>query len=149
MNTSVQKRLAAQISGCSPKRVIFDNTKLSVIKEALTRADIRDLIESGAITVRQKNGQSRVRARYTAAQKSRGLRKGPGSRKGSSNARENTKDAWVRKVRLMRVFAKDLVTRNKITTQSYRNLYRKIKANVFKDRTAIKLYLEENGLFVK
>ena len=50
-----QKRLAAYILKCSPKKVKFDETKLEEIKEAITKADIRGLIAQGII---RKNGRA-------------------------------------------------------------------------------------------
>ena len=41
MELKVQKRLAAQIFQCSPKRVIFNPEKLTEIKEGITKGDVR------------------------------------------------------------------------------------------------------------
>ena len=60
MNLIVQKRIAADILGCSKKRVVFDQERLSDIKEAITKADLRGLVSEGAIHKVQKKGVSRV-----------------------------------------------------------------------------------------
>ena len=39
-----QKRIAAQVLKCSPKKIVFDTEKLSEIKEAITKQDIKTLI---------------------------------------------------------------------------------------------------------
>jgi len=44
MKLNLQKRLAAQILKCSEKRIQLDTTRLSDIKEAITKADIKSLI---------------------------------------------------------------------------------------------------------
>ena len=40
MNLNLQKRLAANVIGCSEKRVVFDPSRLEDIKEAITKTDI-------------------------------------------------------------------------------------------------------------
>jgi large subunit ribosomal protein L19e len=149
MELNKQKKLASVILKCSPKRVWLDPGKLASIKDALTRSDLKDLIGNGSIQKVPSQGQSRVRARQIAHQKSRGLQKGPGSRKGTANARLPTKLVWMRRVRLQRDFAKQLRDTNKVTPEVYRALYVKIKSNIFKDRNSLKLYLNDNGLFKK
>ena len=45
MELKVQKRLSAQVMGCSEKRVIFDPARLNDIKEAITKKDIKLLVK--------------------------------------------------------------------------------------------------------
>jgi len=147
MNLKVQKNIAAKVLKCSPQRVMFATDKLATIKEALTRADIRDLINSNIITVKPIVNTSRGRARHIHAQKVKGLRVGVGSRKGTPNARLNIKEAWATKMRNMRPFISQLRANGRISTSVYRNLYGKVKGNYFRNRQHIILYLEENNLF--
>ena len=44
MELKIQKRLAAQILKCSQHKIVFDNSKLKDIKEAITKVDIKTLI---------------------------------------------------------------------------------------------------------
>ncbi len=145
----VQKRLAGKVLKCSPKRVRFDPEKLTEIKEAITRHDIKLLIGKKVITSIQKKGVSRSRANKILTQKRKGLRKGIGSRKGTANARENTKDVWMAKIRKQRAFIKKLYLSQTLDTRTYRDLYRKCKGNFFRSVRHIKLYLEEHKVFKK
>ncbi|MHC1587692.1 MAG: 50S ribosomal protein L19e domain-containing protein, partial [Candidatus Syntropharchaeia archaeon] len=63
---SNQRRLAADILGVGIKRVWLNPELVEEIAAALTREDIRGLIESGAIKRKQKKGVSRGRARMLA-----------------------------------------------------------------------------------
>ena len=54
---NLQKRLAANILKCSPKRIHFDPTKLTEIKEAITKADMRNLIKKAVITEKPEKGR--------------------------------------------------------------------------------------------
>jgi large subunit ribosomal protein L19e len=147
MELKTQKRIAASVLKTSPKKVVFDTTKLSQVKEALTRADIKDLVNSNVIAKKNVNEASRVRARKIQRQKSKGLRKGVGSRKGTANARLKKKDAWMVAVRTQRELIRELREKSKISVATYRKLYAKVKGNFFRNKRHIKQYLEEHKLF--
>jgi large subunit ribosomal protein L19e len=143
----LQRRLAAQVLGCSPKRVLFDENRLEEIKEAITASDIRNLISSGAIIQLQKTGISRSRANKRKSQKAKGRRRGQGSRKGRASARGDTpKRIWINKVRLQRRFINSLRKSNKINKNVYRELYGKVKGGYFRSKRHITLYLEEQDI---
>lgn len=147
MNT--QKKLAGKILKCSPKRIKLDPARKDEIKEAITKHDVKLLIGKKAIKGTQKKGVSRARANKILKQKKKGLRKSHGSRKGTTNARSNTKTTWVIKIRKQRELIKRLHTSKKIDTKTYRELYKKCKGNFFRSVRHIKIYLEEHGMFKK
>jgi len=144
MNLKVQKRLAAQILNCSPKRVIFDNDRLEDIKQAITKRDLRLLVGDGAIREHPMNATSKVRVRKLKIQKSKGRRKGPGSKKGSFHARFKSKMVWMNNIRVQRAFLKLLATKKIITGKAYRELYLKSKGGYFRSKRHIKLFLAEH-----
>lgn len=145
----IQKRLASQVLDVSPKRVKFDNDRLADIKEAITKTDIRQLVSEKAITKVQEKGVSRGRARKLKVQKSKGLRKGPGSRQGKATARLPRKEAWMSKVRSQRKLLSELKLKGLISLKTYRDIYLKSKGGFFRSTRHIKLFLEEHDLFVK
>lgn len=149
MNLNLQKRLAACVIGCSEKRVIFDPTRLEDIKEAITKTDIRLLVGERAIKEKPKKSVSRVRANKRRIQKSKGLRKGEGRRKGKVTARETKKEAWMKKIRAQRKFINNLKTREVIAHKVYQELYTKSKGGFFRSINHIKLYLTERNMFLK
>ena len=143
----IQKRLAAQIMNVSPKRVKFDNQRLADINEAITKTDVRQLISDKAITKVQEKGVSAGRARKLKVQKSKGLRKGPGSRQGKSTARLPRKESWMAKVRAQRKLLAELKGKGLLSLKNYRNIYLKSKGGFFRSAKHIKLYLGEHKLF--
>jgi len=143
MKVDNQKRLAARILKCSKKRIKFDPDRLSDIKEAITKADIKGLIKDKAITKIHARGVSRGRARKRLVQKRKGKQKGEGSRKGSQSARLPSKKRWMNKIRAQRAFLKMLKEKKIIDDKLYRDLYLKSKGGFFRSRRHIKLYLEE------
>ncbi|MBT4540328.1 50S ribosomal protein L19e [Candidatus Woesearchaeota archaeon] len=148
MKLVVQKRIAADIMKCSGKRVKLDPDRLSDVKEAITKADIRSLIKEGAVKKQQKKGVSRVRAKKRQIQRSKGRQRGTGKRKGTAKARAPKKEVWMRKIRLQRTFLKELKEKTLLTTQVYRILYLKAKGGFFRSRNHLKNYIDEHKLFV-
>lgn len=144
-----QKRLAAIILKCSPKRVWFDPERLEEIKEGITKFDIRSLIKDKAIIRKRVNAKSRSGARRRAVQKRKGRLKGPSSRKGKRTARLPKKKAWMNKIRLMRKFLRELKEKGIISQRDYRKLYLKAKGGFFRSKRHIKLYIEEEGMVKK
>ena len=144
-----QKRIAAKIMKTSPRKVKFSNERLADIKEAITKTDVRALIGEKAIKKQQAKGISRVRANKIKVQKSKGLRKGPGSRQGKRTAREPRKVTWMNKIRLQRTFIKELKEKELISNETYRDVYMKSKGGFFRSKRHIKIFLEDKNLFSK
>jgi len=139
-----KKRLAAKLLKTSPKKIKFAADAMEDIKKAITRSDIRGLIATQQITKSKKPQQSRFRARKIAVQKTKGRRKGQGSRKGKKHSKITRKENWMVKVRNQREFLRKLRAGDLITSQNYRLTYSKIKGGFFRNKRHLKLYLEEN-----
>ena len=140
------KKLAASVSGCSPKRIKYDTSRLDEIKEAITKADVRSLINKGAIRVVQKKGTSRFRAKKTHIQRVKGRMRGHGSRKGNATARSPSKRDWINRIRLLRQVIKNFKDKKLISNQTYRDLYLKAKGGFFRSKRHMRLYMDERGL---
>ncbi len=147
MELKVQKRLAAQILHCSPKRVIFDTEQLAEIKEGITKGDVRSLVKKGVVKSVQKVGISRGRAKFRQKQRTKGRQRGHGTRKGTKNARLSQKRQWINRVRVQRMFLKELRDKKMIQTQIYHTLYMKAKGGFFRSLRHLKIYMNENKLF--
>lgn len=143
MNLKNKKRIAAQLLKAGTKRVWFNPDKLSEIKEAITKEDIRNLIREGSIRVKQKKGISRFRVRKILIQKRKGRRQGPGTRKGKATARLSRKSDWMNRVRKQRELARILKDKKVLTSKEYSDLRAKIKGGYFRSKRHLKLYLEE------
>ncbi len=149
MKLKIQKRLAANVLGCSEGRVKFDTDRLDEIKESITNADIKSLINDSAIYCTPKKGVSRVRARKIQKQKSKGKMRGHGSRKGKKTARLPRKQKWMDKIRAQRTLLKNLKDKDIIKKEIYKELYKKAQGGFFRNVRHIKLYIEEHGLVEK
>ena len=144
-----KKRLAAKILKTSIKKIKFKADALEDIKKAITRSDLRGLIAVKSIQKSKSPEQSRVRARKTSIQKSKGRRKGKGSKKGGKFSIVSRKRRWISKIRAQRDFLKALKEKGKLSTKDYRSLYSKSKGGYFRNKRHIKLYITEHNLIEK
>lgn len=144
MTLKTVKRLAAQILKVGEKRVWIDPEQYDRVSSAITKEDVRRLINDGVITAKPKKGISKGRKRKVQKQRKRGLRKGAGSRKGHKTSK--SKDEWVKKVRALRKFLVELRKRRVITKNVYRKLYLMVKSGAFKSRAQLKAYISEKKL---
>lgn len=149
MELKVQKRLAAHVLKCSEKNVWFDDSMLDEIKEAITKADIRSLVNRGVIQLKVKQHHSRGRSRLISIQKRKGRRRGHGSRKGKAGARSPAKLDWMNRIRTQRDFLSVLKEKSLVSKQDYRMLYNKCKGGFFRSRRHLKIFIEEHNLFIK
>lgn len=142
----VQRRLSARILKCGTNRIKFDTESLEEIKEAITKNDLRSLINNGIISKKATKSTSRFWARERKSQKSHGKQKGYGSRKGRKTARNHPKTAWMNRVRLQREFLKSLRNSKTISSTNYHELYMKSKGGFFRSLRHMKLYVAEKGI---
>jgi len=147
MKLNKQKKLASKVFKSGIKRIKFNAEKLTEIKDAITRSDIRALKISKAIKTKQKRSVSRGNARKILKQKRKGRKANAGSRKGKKTARLTKKKKWIGKVRIQREFVKQLRDNKIISLSTYRQSYLKIKGGFFRSKNHIKTYLTENKLF--
>ncbi len=129
-----QRRMASAVLKCGQHRVWMDPDRSEEIAGAVTRADVRRLASGGAIEAKPILGVSRGRARHTAAQKAKGRRIGPGSRKGAKYARKPRKERWIQLIRPMRQELRGLREDEKIDRRTYREYYRRAKGGQFRSR---------------
>ncbi len=146
MDLKNQRRLASELLGCGENRIWIDPSRNEDVGEAITRADVRRLINDKAIRARQKKGVSRGRARYIQGQKKKGKRKGQGSRKGAKGARTPKKQAWIATIRPIRAQLREYRDSGKIDLRTYRKMYRRAKGGMFKNKSRLRAHLKTEGL---
>lgn len=146
MNLKNQRRLAADILSCGESRIWMDHENIEEISKAVTRRDISNLAKQGLIKTKRVKGNSRGRIRKHAQQKAKGRRKGHGSRKGKATARLPKKQVWIRTIRPIRTYLREMRDKQLIDKHTYRLYYRRAKGGQFKNKSHVKLHLEMEGL---
>ena len=127
-----KKKLAAKVLKVGKDRIIFVEGNLTEIKEAITRADITNLYNSGAIIIREVKGRRKI------------IRKRHRRRTGKiKNKRNNKKKEYVIITKKLRKFAKHLLKTGSINKDKYKNIRKMIKSKGFKSKRHLKEILEE------
>jgi large subunit ribosomal protein L19e len=140
-----QRRLAADIMKAGSSRIRIDPDRIDEVAGAVTRADVRKLVSGGVITTVQKQGVSRGRGRKIAAQKRKGRRTGPGSRKGASGARTPRKETWMALIRALRDELAALRENGAIDAHTYRAYYVRAKGGQFRSRAHLRSHMKTEG----
>lgn len=138
-----QRRLAAEVMDIGVHRVWLDPEASKDISAALTRDDIRKLIEEGKVGKRDIKGISRGRARKLREARAYGHRKGHGSRNGAKGARRPKKEQWMKKIRALRKHLRELKDNNTIDVATYRKLYTKAKGGEYRSRAHLSAHIEQ------
>lgn len=137
------KRLAAEVLGVGVSRVKISPEAADRVAEAVTKEDVKALIDEGLIWAEQKRGVSRGRWRERRARRKIGRRRGHGSRKGP---RSDEEEIWKNKVRALRRYLNALKRRGLIEPRTWRMLYEMVKGNYFRDLRHLKTYINERNL---
>lgn len=147
-NLRYQRRLAASLLKCGVNRVRIANDyqqDQEKVEEAITRADLRNLIKWGVITKRPENGISRARHRHHLAQREKGRRRGHGSRKGAGGARTPRKQTWMNRIRAQRKLLVQLRDDEVLERSKYRLYYRRAKGGMYHSRAHMLSHLRGEG----
>lgn len=141
-DVSNQKRISASLLKCGVNRVWFDPERIADIQNAISRDDVRELIDDGAIRAHQVKGVSRGRARVKIAKRAYGHCKGPGRHRGAKGARNPRKRQWIQKIRAIRKTLVELRDLGEIDRHVYRMLYRKAAGGQFRNVAHLRAQLE-------
>jgi large subunit ribosomal protein L19e len=127
-----KRNLAAKALKVGKDRIVFVRARLEEIKEAITKQDIRDLAESGAIIVKPVKGRkTNVKRRN---------RRGVGKIKKKINKR---KKEYVTITRKLRNYVRELEKQGKLTKDEVKEIRKNIRNKAFKSKANLKLYVEE------
>ena len=140
---SAQKRLAADVLDVGKNKLWFDPEAQGDIAEAITREDIRELVDDGVIRAEAPKGNSRGRARERQAKRSYGHQTGAGSRKGKAGARQNKKQDWESRIRAQRNHLRELRDEGDLDRSTYRDLYDKAGGGEFDSVADLERYIDE------
>jgi large subunit ribosomal protein L19e len=139
-----QKRLAADVLDVGENRVWFDPDAQADIADAITRDDVRELIDEGVIDAERADGNSRGQARERAEKRSYGHQKGHGTRTGSAGARQNEKEDWTSRIRAQRRELRELRDDGEIDRAQYRELYNQASGGEFDSVADLNRYIDKH-----
>ena len=138
-----QKRLASKVLDVGKNKLWFDPDRQGDIAEAITREDIRELVDEGAIRAKPRRGNSRGRARERQQKRAYGHQTGPGTRKGKSGGRQSPKEQWRMNIRAQRNHLRELRDEGDLDRSQYRDLYDKAGGGEFDSVADLERYIDE------
>lgn len=127
MKLDNKKDLASRALQVGKGRIVFNNERLAEIKEAITKADIKQLVLDKAIVVREIKGSRKHVARKTRR------------RAGSFRKKViNGKTKYVILTRKLRKYLAELKKQEVLSNEHYHKLRKEIRAKNFRDKAHIK-----------
>lgn len=127
MQLTKKKALAAKVLNVGVNRIVFVESHLSEIKEAITRQDILGLHKSGTIRIKEIKGRKKIVRRKH--------RRRTGKIKKKVN---NRKQEYVIITRKLRKFANYLLKTAAIDIEKYRGIRKMIRARRFRSKRHLK-----------
>lgn len=149
MSMKTVRRMAAGILGVGQSKIRIRPDASLKVAEALTRDDVRGMIDEGSIGFVVPRGVSRIRAKIKHIQKKGGRRRGIGSRKGSKYSKISAKRQWIALVRSQRNLLARLAGDGSVAHENFRKIYLMVKGRAFKSKANMVTYLKDNGLLAK
>ena len=133
MKLEKKKALAARALNIGEGRIIFNTNRLSELEKAITKQDMKDLKESGAIMISEKKGRLTKKKRKT--------RRRAGSIKKKVNTR---KQDYVKLTRKLRKHLSNLRNRGLLEREEQKEIRKKIRAKSFRSLAHMKERLSES-----
>lgn len=130
MNLLKKKALASRMLKVGKKRIIFSKERVNEIKEAITKQDIRDLKDEGAIIVKDIKGSRK--------NKQKSKKRGPGKIRKKVNQR---KKEYVIMTRKLRKYLFEIKKQGKISREDMKDMRKKIRNRIFKSKAHLKEYI--------
>ena len=132
MKLENKKELASRTLGIGKDRITFNPSRLKEIKEAITKQDIKDLVSSNAILLKEIKGRKKVERRKTRR------------RAGSIRKKiKHGKRKYIILTRKFRSYLKQLRRKEEISEELYIKLRQEIRASMYKDLSHLKERLKE------
>lgn len=131
MNLGKKKELAKRTFNVGKERIVFIGSRLKEIKEHITKQDMRDLKEDGAIVIKEIGGRKKAKKKR---------------RRSTGNIRKKVdkrKTEYVAMTRKLRKYVSELKRQEKISKEDATEIRKKIRNKVFRSKAHLKNHLEE------
>lgn len=129
-NLSKKKALATRTFNVGAGRIVFVNSRIDDIKEAITRKDLIDLKNDGAIIIKPISGRKTV------------VKKVKRRTVGNVRKRVNkSKQEYVKVTRKLRNYAREMRKQGRISPEELKEIRKKIRSRNFRSLANLKEHL--------
>jgi len=130
MNLGKKKALAVRTLKVGKERIVFLQSRLDEIKEAITKQDIKDLLKEGAIVIKEIKGRRKI--------KRKSKKRSTGNIRKKVNKR---KQEYIIMTRKLRKHVAELKKQGKLSKEEISDIRKKIRNKVFKSKNYLKTYI--------
>ncbi len=130
MNLGKKKGLASRALKLKKDRIVFLQSRLDEIKEAITKQDIMDLKREGAIVIKDIKGKRK--------NIKKGRKRSPGNIRKKVNRR---KKDYVIMTRKLRKYTAEMKKQEKISKEDATEIRKKIRNKIFRSKAHLKEYI--------
>jgi len=131
MNLRKKKELAARLLKIGKDRIVFVQSRSEDIKEAITKQDIRDLVQDKAIVIKEIKGRTKIRKK---------------ARRSTGNIRKKVKTRkqdYVIMTRKLRGYVNELKKKGNLTREEVIEIRKRIRNKAYKSKANLKEYIEQ------
>jgi len=133
MKLDKKKNLAKRVLNVGKERIIFVKERLSEIKEAITKQDIKDLKQDGAILIKGIKGRRKVNNKKR--------KRNPGKIKKKVNTRKRD---YIIITRKLRTYLKNIKARGEISQENFREIRKKIRNRQYGSLKSLKEHIKSD-----
>ena len=129
MNLGKKKKLAKRTFGVGEDRIVFVESKIEDIKDAITKQDIRDLHSRGAIILLEKKGRKNVKKKRSRS---------------TGNVRKKVKrkkQEYTKLTRKLRKHLGSIKSQGKISIEEHKELSKKVRNRDFRSKSHLNEHL--------
>lgn len=130
MNLRSKKELAAKALKVGKGRIVFVRERLEDIKEAITKQDIRDLKQEGAIKVKNISGRKKNTKKKA--------RRSTGNVRKKVNTRKRD---YVIMTRKLRSYVAEMKKQGRLSTEEVKELRKKIRNKMFRSKAHLREHI--------
>lgn len=138
MNLKKKKSLAMKAFKIGKQRIVFLQSRLNEIKEAITKQDIRDLKKEGAIIIKNVKGRKKNEKRKT--------KRSVGNIRKKVNKR---KQEYVIMTRKLRKYVAEMKKQGTLSREDNLDIRKKIRNKFFKSKAHLRTYIQNLNKLIK
>ncbi|HUW43503.1 MAG TPA: 50S ribosomal protein L19e [Bacillota bacterium] len=130
MNLKNKKDLAKRTFNVGEDRIVFAESRLKDIKEAITKQDMRDLKQDGAIIIKERKGRKKVKKKR---------KRSIGNIRKKRNQR---KKVYMTLTRKLRKYVSEMKNKGEISKEGFDDIRKKIRNKIFRSKSHLRDYIK-------